>query len=76
MLFAPRCTYPAHAHDGLTESYYVLSGAISQNDTGVMSVGSLIFNPPRHLHRITVDDMEPALLSYAWHGPTEVLRGQ
>ncbi|WP_112323179.1 dimethylsulfonioproprionate lyase family protein [Oceanibium sediminis] len=76
VLFAPKCTYPAHAHEGLTESYYILSGAVSENDTGVASVGSLIFNPPGHLHRITVDDREPALLSYAWVGDPQDLAGQ
>lgn len=76
VLFAPKCTYPAHAHTGLTESYYILSGAVSENDAGVAGTGSLIFNPPEHLHRITVDDMEPALLTYAWHGPPDILAGQ
>ena len=76
VLFAPKCTYPAHAHDGLTESYYVLSGTVSENDEGVWAPGSLIFNPPGRKHRITVSDREPALLAYAWHGPKEVLAGQ
>ena len=76
VLFAPKCTYPAHAHDGLTESYYVLSGTVSENDEGVWAPGSLIFNPPGRKHRSTVSDREPALLAYAWHGPKEVLAGQ
>lgn len=76
VLFAPKCTYPAHAHDGLTESYYVLSGTVSENDEGVWAPGSLIFNPPGRKHRITVSDREPALLAYAWHGPKEALAGQ
>ncbi len=76
VLFAPKCTYPAHAHQGLTESYYILSGAVSENDTGVSGIGSMIFNPPGHVHRITVDDSEPALLSYAWMGPPNLLREQ
>ena len=76
VLFAPACTYPAHAHDGVTESYYCLSGAVSENHQGVYSPGSLIFNPPGHLHRITVSDLEPSLLAYAWIGPAEKLAGQ
>ena len=76
VLFAPKCTYPAHAHDGLTESYYVLSGTVSENDDGVWGAGSLIFNPPGRMHRITVSDREPALLAYAWHGTQEKLANQ
>jgi dimethylpropiothetin dethiomethylase len=76
VLFAPKCTYPAHAHEGLTESYFVLSGSVSENDGGVWAPGSLIFNPPGQMHRITVSDREPALLLYAWHGPADVLSGQ
>ena len=76
VLFGPKCTYPAHSHDGLTESYYVLSGAVSENDDGVYAPGSLIFNPPGRMHRITVSDTEPALLAYAWHGPRDKLASQ
>ena len=76
VLFAPGCTYPAHAHDGITESYICLSGAISENDTGVFAPGSMIFNPPGHLHRITVADNTPALLSYAWVGDQAKLANQ
>ncbi|MEO1001036.1 MAG: dimethylsulfonioproprionate lyase family protein [Pseudomonadota bacterium] len=76
VLFAPRCTYPAHAHDGLTESYWCLSGALSENDDGVFVPGSMIFNPPGRVHRITVGDLEPTLLSYAWVGPREKLAQQ
>ncbi len=76
VLFAPKCTYPAHSHDGLTESYYALSGAVSENDDGVYAPGSLIFNPPGRMHRLTVSDTEPSLLSYAWHGPKDKLVGQ
>ena len=76
VLFAPGCTYPAHAHKGITESYICLSGAVSENHQGVWAPGSLIFNPPGHMHRITVSDREPALLAYAWIGPREELVGQ
>lgn len=76
VLFAPGCTYPAHAHQDITESYYVLSGTVSENDEGVWGPGSLIFNPPGRLHRITVSVRDPALLLYAWTGPGEQLRGQ
>lgn len=76
VLFGPGCTYPAHAHEGLTESYYVLSGTVSENDEGVWAPGSLIFNPPGRMHRITVSDREPALLAYAWKGPVDKLADQ
>ncbi|MEM9048611.1 MAG: dimethylsulfonioproprionate lyase family protein [Pseudomonadota bacterium] len=76
VLFAPNCTYPAHSHEGLTESYFTLSGAVSENDQGVYAPGSLIFNPPGRMHRITVGDLEPSLLSYAWHGAPERLETQ
>ena len=76
VLFAPGCTYPAHAHDGISESYICLSGAVSENDQGVYAPGSLIFNPPGQKHRITVADTNPSLLCYAWHGPREKLANQ
>lgn len=76
VLFAPGCTYPAHAHEGITESYYVLSGSVSENHTGVYAAGSMIFNPPGHMHRITVGARNPALLAYAWAGPASALAGQ
>lgn len=76
VLFAPGCTYPAHAHKGITESYVCLSGAVSENHQGVYVPGSMIFNPPDHLHRITVGDREPALLAYAWIGDRADLHAQ
>lgn len=76
VLFAPRCTYPAHSHDGITESYFCLSGAVSENDDGVSAPGSLIFNPPGRNHRITVSEREPCLLAYAWVGPQDRLCNQ
>lgn len=76
VLFAPKCTYPAHAHDGVTESYICLSGAVSENHQGVYAPGSMIFNPPHHMHRITVSAREPALLAYAWVGAEDKLAGQ
>ena len=76
VLFAPKCTYPAHSHDGITESYYCLSGSVSENDDGVSAPGSLIYNPPGRNHRITVSEREPCLLAYAWIGPTERLVNQ
>jgi len=76
VLFAPGCTYPAHAHNGITESYICLSGAVSENHQGVYAPGSLIFNPPGQMHRITVSDREPSLLAYAWIGAPEVLAHQ
>lgn len=74
VLFAPRCTYPAHSHAGITESYVCLSGATSENDAGVYAPGSLIFNPPSHEHRITTGMFEPSLLTYAWIGEPDRLR--
>ena len=76
VLFAPGCVYPAHAHKGITESYVCLSGAVSENHQGVYAPGSLIFNPPEHLHRITVGTGEPALLAYAWCGDRDALAHQ
>jgi len=76
VLFAPGTTYPTHSHQGITESYFCLSGAISENDVGVYAPGSLILNPPNHPHRITTSDREPSLLAYAWVGPTENLTNQ
>lgn len=76
VLFAPGCTYPAHAHKGITESYVCMSGAVSENHQGVYVPGSMIFNPPDHLHRITVGDREPALLVYAWIGGKADLHNQ
>ncbi|SDU28010.1 dimethylsulfonioproprionate lyase family protein [Stappia sp. ES.058] len=76
VLFAPGCTYPAHAHDRISESYICLSGHVSENHQGVYAPGSMIFNPPEHTHRITVSKTEPALLAYAWSGPPELLANQ
>ncbi len=76
VLFAPGCIYPAHAHEGITESYVCLSGATSENNAGVYGPGSLIFNAPGQMHRITVSDREPSLLAWAWEGPPEALSGQ
>lgn len=76
VLFAPNCTYPSHAHDGITESYVCLSGAVSENHQGVYAPGSMIFNPPGQQHRITVSNREPALMAYAWVGPKDKLADQ
>jgi dimethylpropiothetin dethiomethylase len=76
VLFAPGCTYPAHAYSGISESYICLSGAVSENDQGVYAPGSLIFNPPEQRHRITVADQNPALLCYAWTGERDKLANQ
>jgi len=76
VLLAPGSLYPAHSHQGITESYVCLSGDLSQNDTGVYVPGSMIFNPPEHSHRITTGRREPCLLGYAWSGPAEALAGQ
>jgi dimethylpropiothetin dethiomethylase len=73
VLFAPGTIYPTHSHQEITESYFCLSGAISENDVGVYAPGSLILNPPEHPHRITTSDSEPSLLAYAWVGSPEKL---
>ncbi|CAN0601484.1 unnamed protein product, partial [Ectocarpus sp. 12 AP-2014] len=67
---------PSHAHDGITESYVCLSGAVSENHQGVYAPGSMIFNPPGQQHRITVSNREPALMAYAWVGPKDKLADQ
>jgi dimethylpropiothetin dethiomethylase len=76
VLFAPKCVYPTHSHNDLTESYYCLSGSVSENDDGVYAPGSMIFNPPGRQHRITVDEREPCILAYAWTGPQDTLATQ
>ncbi|MEM8569802.1 MAG: dimethylsulfonioproprionate lyase family protein [Pseudomonadota bacterium] len=76
VLFAPGTTYPNHAHQGISESYICLSGAISENDEGVLAPGSLLYNPPGKAHRITTATSEPSLLAYAWHGAPEELAQQ
>ena len=73
VLFAPGTTYPTHSHQGITESYFCLSGAISENHVGVYAPGSLILNPPDHPHRITTSASEPSLLAYSWLGAPERL---
>ena len=76
VLFAPKTTYPQHSHQGITESYVGLSGAVSENDNGVYVPGCLILNGPGHEHAITTQEREPALLAYAWAGEPEALHNQ
>ena len=73
VLFAPGCVYPSHRHDGITESYIVLSGAVSENDLGVFRPPSMIFNAPGTTHTIRTSSHEPALLAYAWTGTPEAI---
>lgn len=73
VLFAPGCVYPSHRHDGITESYIVLSGAVSENDLGVFRPPSMIFNAPGTTHTIRTSTHEPALLAYAWSGTAEAI---
>lgn len=75
VLFSPKCTYPAHSHVEITESYLCLSGSLSENDAGVYPPGALILNQANREHAITTSDREPVLLAYAWTGPTEALQG-
>jgi dimethylpropiothetin dethiomethylase len=76
VLLAPGTHYPVHSHQDLAESYLCLSGALSQNDAGVAVPGSLLYNPPGHRHRLTVDRRDPCLLSYVWIGPREAIMHQ
>ncbi|WP_439531103.1 dimethylsulfonioproprionate lyase family protein [Marinobacter adhaerens] len=76
VLFAPKCTYPEHSHDGISESYICISGSISDSNYSVFSPGSLLFNPPKRAHRMTTGDFEPTLLAYAWTGKPEKLANQ
>lgn len=76
VLFSPGTTYPTHSHQGISESYFCLSGSVSENDVGVYVPGSLILNPPGHPHRITTSDHQPSLLAYAWVGSPEMLSDQ
>lgn len=73
VLFAPGCVYPSHRHDGITESYIVLSGAVSENDLGVFRPLSMIFNAAGTTHTIRTSTHEPALLAYAWTGAAEAI---
>lgn len=73
VLFAPQCTYPAHSHKEIAESYYCLSGFVSQNNAGVYPPGSLLFNAPGYEHAITTSRYEPVLLAYTWVGEPEML---
>ena len=75
VLFAPNCTYPAHSHSDITESYYCLSGFVSQNNAGVYPPGSLLYNAPGHEHAITTSRYEPVLLAYVWVGEPAALGG-
>lgn len=75
VLFAPGCVYPSHRHDGITESYIVLSGAVSENDLGVFRPPSMIFNAAGTTHTIRTSLHEPALLAYAWTGAAEAIAG-
>lgn len=75
VLFAPGCVYPSHRHDGITESYIVLSGAVSENDLGVFRPPSMIFNAAGTTHTIRTSSHEPALLAYAWTGTSEAIAG-
>jgi len=68
VLLAPGTTYPEHAHHHVNESYITLSGTWSQNDQGVFTPGSLVFNDALRPHRITTSQAEPVLLLYAWEG--------
>ena len=73
VLFAPRTTYPQHAHREIEESYVAVAGAWSENDAAVHAPGSLILNRSHHEHRITTGISDPCLLAYAWLGPRERL---
>jgi dimethylpropiothetin dethiomethylase len=69
VLFAPSTTYPQHSHSEIEESYISISGSWSENNAAVFSPGSLILNIPGAKHRITIGEIDPCLLAYAWVGP-------
>lgn len=73
VLFAPRTTYPQHAHKDIEESYISIAGDWSENEMVVLAPGSLILNTPGHEHRITTGNHNPCLLAYAWVGPSDRL---
>jgi dimethylpropiothetin dethiomethylase len=75
VLFAPKCTYPAHSHQDITESYLCLSGAVSENHAGVYPPGSMLLNQAGREHAISTSGTEPVLLTYAWVGETSALHG-
>ena len=74
VLFAPNCTYPEHRHPNISESYIVVAGQMSQNDSGVFRPPSLLYNPPGHTHHITTGNHSPCLLLYVWIGDPADLR--
>ena len=73
--FAPKCSYPAHSHEDIAESYLCLSGTISENPAGVYPPGSMIMNQAGRGHAIRTSDTEPVLLTYAWIGEVNSLYG-
>ena len=75
VLFAPKCSYPAHSHEDIAESYLCLSGTISENHAGVYPPGSMIMNQAGCGHAIRTSDTEPVLLTYAWVGEVNALHG-
>jgi dimethylpropiothetin dethiomethylase len=75
VLFSPNCKYPAHSHHDITESYYCLSGHVSQNHAGVYPPGSMLFNQSGFEHLITTSLYEPVLLAYVWVGDAASLGG-
>ena len=75
VLFAPKCSYPKHSHQEITESYLCLSGSVSENHAGVYPPGSMILNQSGREHAITTCDTEPVLLTYVWVGEAAMLQG-
>ncbi|WP_029897582.1 dimethylsulfonioproprionate lyase family protein [Desulfohalovibrio reitneri] len=73
VLLAPDTLYPDHFHQGITESYICLGGAVSRNDDGACAPGSLLFIPPDMVHRLATGPEAPCLLAYAWTGPPQDL---
>ena len=63
VLFAPKCVYPAHSHDGITESYFCLSGSV--------------FRERRRRLRAWLADFQPAGPKPSHHGrgPRTLLAG-
>jgi len=74
VLLAPGCLYPDHDHQGIEESYFCLSGRITQNDNEELSPGGYLFNPPGKTHRLTVSRDAPGLLAYIWNAEPHILK--
>ena len=72
VLLAPDCVYPEHSHDQIAESYLVLSGRVTLNDSQEFCAADSIYNLPGKKHKLVTTD-QPCLLAYAWSADKEIL---